>query len=239
MNYLMRISYDGSKFYGFQRLNNKRSVQEELEKALSIINKSDVEVKGAGRTDRGVHALDQCVSFKLDIVIEKEGLKKAINSLVQPYIYVKSIEEVDDDFHARFKVIKKEYIYKIDMGEFDPLLADYVYQPEYKLDKDKIEEVGNLYLGVHDFRNFVSGERDNYEAIIYNIDYAMKNNIMFIKFTGKSFYRYMVRNLVGMMIEVSRGKESIDKVKKMLDTKEELFGYTAPANGLYLSKIEY
>lgn len=239
MNYLMTISYDGSKFWGFQRLNEENSIQNCLENALSKINKKEVVVKGAGRTDRGVHANGQCVSFKLDIKIENDGLKKALNSILKPYIYVKEIEVVDDNFHARFNVLRKKYIYKINLGEYNPLLSDYVYQTEYKLDIKKMREVADLYLGVHNFHNFVSGERNDSTAIIYDIEFIREGDILNISFIGKSFYRYMVRNLVGMMIEVGRGKEEIVKVVEMLDSTDEINGYTAPACGLYLDKIEY
>lgn len=239
MNYLVKISYDGSKFYGFQRLNEMMSVQKCMEDALSKINKKEVLVNGAGRTDRGVHAYAQYISFKLDIDITPEGLKKAINSIVHPYINVIDVREVSEDVHARYSVLKKKYIYKINMGDYNPVLADYVYHPLYKLDVEKMKEVAKLYLGVHDFHNFVAGERDNYTAIIYNIDFYYDKDILCIEFEGKSFYRYMVRKLVGMMIEVGRGKNTLDDVKEMLDSNEEIVGYTAPASGLYLSDIQY
>jgi tRNA pseudouridine38-40 synthase len=239
MNYVIEIAYDGSKFYGFQRLNEEMSVQKALEEALTIINKQSVEVKGAGRTDRGVHANGQCVSFKLDVNIDANGLKRALNSLVKPYIYVKDVKVVDEDFHARFSVIKKKYIYKINLGEFNPQIEDYVYQSEFKLDVDKMIDVSKLYLGVHDFHNFVSGEREDSTCVVYDINFNQVGDILNIEFEGKSFYRYMVRNLVGMMIEVGRGKDEISKVKEMLETTDDMPGYTAPACGLYLEKIEY
>lgn len=239
MRYLIVISYDGSKFYGFQRLNDYNTVQKVLEEALSLINKSPVLVKGAGRTDRGVHAIGQCVSFDLDVNITIDGLRKALNSIIKPYIYVKEVYVVDKDFHARFNTIKKKYVYKINLGDYNPLMSDYVYQCEYKLDLERMKEVAKLYLGVHDFHNFVSGERDNSKCIIYDINFSVDNNILNIEFVGKSFYRYMVRNLVGMMIEVGRGKVDISNVKKMLDSIDEIFGYTAPACGLYLMDIDY
>ncbi len=239
MNYVIEISYDGSKFFGFQRLNEEVSVQKVLEEALTKINKQCVEVKGAGRTDRGVHANGQCVSFKLDVDIDENRLKRALNSLVKPYIYVKKVKIVEEDFHARFSVIKKKYIYKINLGEFNPQIEDYVYQSDYKLDVEKMKELAKLYLGVHDFHNFVSGEREDYTCIIYDIKFSMDKDVLNIEFEGKSFYRYMVRNLVGMMIEVGRGKDDISKVVEMISTKEDMPGYTAPACGLYLEKIEY
>ena len=239
MNYVAKCSYDGSKFYGFQRLNEEPSVQKLLEEALSKINKQSVEIKGAGRTDKGVHANGQCFSFKLDVNIDIDGLRDGLNSLIAPYVYIKDIKEVDEDFHARFSVLKKKYIYKINLGEYDPKLNDYVYQSKYNLDINKMKEVAKLYLGVHNFHNFVSGERDNYDCIIYDISFEEKDNILNITFEGKSFYRYMVRNLVGMMIEVARGKEEISKVEEMLNSIDEMHGYTAPACGLYLENIEY
>jgi len=239
MNYMMEISYDGSKFFGFQRLNENISVQKVLEDALSKINKKPVMVKGAGRTDRGVHAYGQCVTFKLDIDISEYGLKSAINSIVKPYIYVKKVLMVGEDFHARFSVQKKRYVYKINLGEYDAVMADYVYNPEYPLNIDKMKEVAKLYLGVHDFHNFVSGVRKDSTCIIYDITFKQEKDILNIIFEGKSFYRYMVRNLVGAMIDVARGKDDISLVKKRLESKEKINGYTAPACGLYLDKIEY
>ena len=239
MNYMMEISYDGSKYYGFQRLNENSSVQKVLEDALTKINKKKVEVKGAGRTDRGVHANGQCVTFKLDVDISEYGLKSAVNSIVKPYIYVKKVLMVGEDFHARFSVKKKRYIYKINMGEYNAIMADYIYNPEYPLDVDKMIEVSKLFLGVHDFHNFVSGVRKDSTCIIYSIDFKREKDVLNIIFEGKSFYRYMVRNLVGAMIDVGRGKDDISLVKKRLESKEKINGYTAPACGLYLDKIEY
>ena len=239
MNFLIEISYDGSKFYGFQRLNEENSVQKCLEEALSKINKQSVVVKGAGRTDRGVHARNQAVSFKLDINIDEYGLKSALNSLLKPYIYVNEVMKVDEDFHARFSTKKKTYCYKINLGEYNPIMADYIFQCPYKLDIEKMKEVASLFLGVHDFRNFVSGEREDYTCIVYDIRFELEDDILNIIFEGKSFYRYMIRNLVGAMIEVSRGKEDISKIEEMLNSKEEMTIYTAPACGLYLENVEY
>ena len=111
MRYLISISYDGSKFNGFQRLKENNSVQKIIETALTKINKSPVIIKGAGRTDRGVHALDQKAHFDLNINITEEGLKKAINSFVKPYVYIKDCIQVNNDFHARFNVVEKKYVY--------------------------------------------------------------------------------------------------------------------------------
>ena len=240
MRYLVELSYDGSNFNGFQRLNDERSVQAELEHALSIINKADVEVKGAGRTDKGVHALGQRAHFDLDVDVPIDRLKTALNDILPGDIRIISIEKVTQDFHARFNVTKKVYEYKINTGEYDVFKNNYYYQYKYDFNIDILKEVASLFIGVHNFKNFVSGERDNYEAIIYNIDINKDKDIITITFEGKSFYRYMVRNLVGAMLDVARGKATIEDVKNMLDNYEiDKHLSCAPANGLYLNKIYY
>ena len=240
MRYLVELSYDGSNFNGFQRLNEERSVQGELENALSIINKAPVEVKGAGRTDRGVHALGQRAHFDLDVEVPVNRLKTAINSILPNDIRVVDIQKVDNDFHARFNVTKKVYEYKINTGEFDVFKSNYYYQYKYDFNIDVLKEVASLFIGVHNFDNFVSGERENSEAIIYSIDIIKDSDIISIVFAGKSFYRYMVRNLVGAMLDVARGKASIEDVKTMLDKPNEKKTLScAPACGLYLNKIYY
>ena len=240
MRYLVELSYDGSNFNGFQRLNDERSVQAELEHALSIINKADVEVKGAGRTDKGVHALGQRAHFDLDVDVPIDRLKTALNDILPGDIRIISIEKVTQDFHARFNVTKKVYEYKINTGEYDVFKNNYYYQYKYDFNIDIFKEVASLFIGVHNFKNFVSGERDNYEAIIYNIDINKDNDIITITFEGKSFYRYMVRNLVGAMLDVARCKATIEDVKNMLNNYDiDKHLSCAPANGLYLNKIYY
>ena len=240
MKYLISIEYDGSKFCGFQRLDNKPTIQEKIEEALTTINKQPVLIKGAGRTDRGVHAKDQKASFNLDINIDPDHLKIALNSLVKPYIYISKVEIVEKNFHARFNASKKEYIYKINMGEFNPILYDYELQLNKKLDIKKMKECAKIFIGPHNFKNFISGYRINNECILYKIEFSLKEERLEIKFTGKSFYRYMIRNLVGAMLDVSKGKVSLEEVKKALDEPDipKQFS-TALPNGLYLNKIEY
>ena len=240
MRYLISISYDGSKFQGFQRLKENASVQKVIEDALTKINKDKVVIKGAGRTDRGVHALDQKAHFDLNINITPEGLKKALNSLVKPYIYINDCKIVDENFHARFCVKEKVYVYKINLGEYNPILKDYVNQNVNNLDIKTMKKASKVFLGVHNFKNFVSGERDNYDCIIYKIKFKVVNNILEIEFTGKSFYRYMVRNMVGALILVGCGKISIEEFKNMIDNENKDYSYlTVPANGLYLESVEY
>ena len=240
MKCLASVSYDGSKFYGFQRLNEEQSVQKELERVLTKINKSNVEIKGAGRTDRGVHAIDQKIHFELDVNIPIDHVKEAMNSLLNPYVYVNSVCEVDDDFHARFSVVKKQYDYVINMGEYNPIKEYYLYNYNRELNIDKMKEASSYLLGAHSFKAFTAGERDNYDSIIYDISFEIKDNILTISFIGKSFYRYMVRNLVGALIIVGEEKCEPKDIKTTLEKGENTINYiTAPSNGLYLKEIMY
>ena len=240
MRYLMKVSYDGSGFYGFQRLNDYRTVQKVLEEALGVINKGDVLVKGASRTDKGVHAYGQMIHFDIDYDIPADRLMYAVNRILDNDIRVLDCKKVGNDFHARFNVKRKKYVYKINLGDFDCLKSRYFLQVYEKLDIDKMRECAKVFLGCHDFRNFVAGERDNYLMCVEDIKFNMNNDILEIEFLGKSFYRYMVRNMVGAMLEVGMYKKEICDVSKMLDdymVKKQMM--TAPACGLYLMDIEY
>ncbi len=240
MKYLITVSYDGSKYYGFQRLNDLPSIQKELEDALSVINKDKVYVKGSGRTDRGVHALGQKCHFELKYDIPCERLVNAINSLLSNYVRVLDCIKVNDDFHARFSVKKKIYKYIINMGKYDVIKEDYLYNYCRRLDIKSMKIASNYLIGKHSYKVFVSGDRDNYNSEIYKIILKKEKDILTITFEGKSFYRYMVRNMVGALLLVGCGKISIEEFKNMIDSDENKYTYiTAPSNGLYLESVEY
>lgn len=241
MRYLASVSYDGSKFYGFQRLKNKKSVQGELEKVLTTINKTMVLVKGAGRTDRGVHALDQKIHFDLNIKIDIPHLLLAINSRLDSAIRVNYIEEVSSDFHARFDCIQKKYQYIINMGEYDLFIDDYVYNYNKKLNIKNMKKASKYLLGAHSFKVFTSGERENYNSIISKVDFKRHGSMLYITFTGVSFYRYyMVRNLVGALLLAGEGRMPTTGIEEMLSNSKNIYNYmTVPANGLYLMEVKY
>ena len=240
MKYFVRFSYDGSKFFGFQRLKNQVTVQEEIEKALSKIDQSNVNIKGAGRTDRGVHAKGQCAHFELVHNIPPTGLKSVLNKLLFPYISISECFVVKDDFHARFSVTQKTYCYRIYTGEFDPCLYDYTYECSKDFNLALMQKVANLFIGGHNFCNFVSGKRVSYAAIIDVIFFQEEGDYLNIYFIGKSFYRYMIRNLVGAMLDVGRGKRTLDEVKMALDDPDYIYSFsTVISNGLYLMDVKY
>ena len=125
MRYLITFSYDGSKFKGYQKQPRLKTVQSEIEHALKTINNDvAIDIHASGRTDAGVHALNQKAHFDLDMDITPEKLGRALNSLISDYIYIKNVEIVDSSFHARFNVKAKEYIYRINMGEYSPIEKD-------------------------------------------------------------------------------------------------------------------
>lgn len=246
MNYFMTFSYDGSNFSGYQKQPKQRTVQKVIEDALSEINGGkNVSVCASGRTDAGVHAINQKATFSLDKDISLERLHRGINSLLPDDVYVKKVESVSDDFHARFSAIGKEYIYKINMGEYNPIERNYCYQYCHKLDLSSMER-GLKYLeGVHNFKSFT---KSNDEIVDYvrklsqtSIDRDSKDiNKIIITFVGTGFLRYMVRNMVGLLIEIGEGKRKPEDIMEIFKCEDRtVCGKTAPACGLYLRNVFY
>ena len=232
------FSYDGSKFNGFQRLNKERTIQKEIETALTRIFNEKIEIKGSGRTDAKVHADNQVAHF--DINEKHNKLKQLLNNELLPDIFIKKLSYVDNNFHARKSSKKKEYIYKINLGPYKASLNDYYFQPNYKLDISLMKEASRYLIGTHDFHNFVSGQRNSYITTIYSITFVKTMGKLEIHFIGAGFYRYMVRNLVGALLEIGKYKERMDILAKMLDNLDiSITMPTAPAEGLYLHKVWY
>lgn len=246
MKYFMTFSYDGSNFSGYQKQPRERTVQACLENSLKEINGGKiVSVCASGRTDAGVHAINQKAHFEIDKKIETDKLLRGINSLLPEDIYVKSIKEVSDDFHARFNAIGKEYIYIINMGEYNPLERNYVYQYGKRLDLSAMER-GLKYLeGEHNFKSFTKSN-DEIEDYVRKISQtsivrdSKDMNKIIITFVGTGFLRYMVRNMVGLIIEIGEGKRKPEDIIRILKEEDRTFaGKTAPACGLYLRNVFY
>ena len=246
MRYLITFAYDGSKYKGYQKQPRVKTIQGELERALKEINNDkQVDVSASGRTDAKVHAYNQKAHFDLDIKITCDKLKQALNSLIPGDIYVKSVVEVKDDFHARFNVKAKEYIYKINMGEYNPLEKDYVYQYNKRLDLVEVERALKYLEGEHDFKSFskADDEKEDYVRTIIqtNIIREIKDvNHFTISFLGTGFLRYQVRNMVGLLIEIGEGKRKSEDILEILEAKDRRkAGITAPGEGLYLKDVFY
>ncbi len=246
MRYLITIAYDGTLFSGYQKQPRERTVQGELEKALKEINGGKkVTAHASGRTDAKVHAMAQKVHFDLDTKITVDKLEKALNSLLPEDIYVKKAEEVNDDFHARFSAIGKEYIYILNMGEYNPLERNYVYQHNKKLDVVEMERAMKYLEGTHNFKSFTKAdeEKEDYVRTISQTNLIRDTkdvNKITLVFVGTGFLRYMVRNIVGTLIEVGEGKRRSEEVIDILRKEDrKVAGKTANAEGLYLKNVFY
>ena len=243
MKYLLKFSYDGSNFNGFQRQPNKRTIQDELEKALKEVNDGvDAKLVATGRTDKGVHAISQYAHCIINVDITEYKLKRALNSKLPDDIHIISAKTVDKDFNARYMVKEKTYKYLINLGEYNPIERNYIYQYNYKLDVDKMKEVIKLFEGEHDFRAFVTEnkEKENCIRTIFKTSIKEKDDILEIKFTGNGFLKYQVRNMVGILIRVGEGKLDKKEVEEILKSKDRTkSGKTAPAKGLYLVDVKY
>lgn len=238
MRYLITFGYDGTKFHGFQRQKDVKNVQSYLENALSKVLNEEIQIKGSGRTDAGVHAIGQTAHFDTKTLVTKQQLTQIIKEA--PDLNIKNIKKVSNNFHARHCVKKKKYTYKINIGKYDSKLEGYYYQPFFKIDLSKIKEAKDIFCGAHDFRNFVSGSRDDYTTYINKVTIKKKGDIIEMTFIGAGFYRYMVRNIVGALLDLGKGKVSKAELISMLDDyniHRQLS--TAPADGLYLIKVYY
>lgn len=243
----MTFAYDGTNYKGFQKQAKAKTVQGEIEKKLSKINSDNpVSICASGRTDAHVHALSQKAHFDLEQELDPDKLKHSLNQLLNKDIYVKHIEVVDDDFHARYNVKAKEYIYKINMGEYDPIEKNYVYQYNKRLDIVAIERALKYLEGTHNFKSFSKGddERENYERTIVQAslirDIKKDVNKVTISLLGTGFLRYMVRNIVGTLIEIGEGKRKSEDIIDIIDAEDrKAAGKTANPEGLYLKDVFY
>jgi len=246
MRYLITFSYDGSRYKGYQKQPRVKTIQGEIEKVLKTINNNEkVDINASGRTDAGVHALNQKAHFDINNGIEPKKLKMAMNSLLPKDIYIKEMIEVKETFHARFNVKAKEYIYKINMGEYDPIEKDYIYQHSKKLDVVEMERALKYLEGTHDFKSFTKTdeEKDDFVRTIVqtNLIRDLKNvNKVTISFLGTGFLRYMVRNIVGTLIEIGEGKYKSEAMIDIIAAKDRRkAGITANPEGLYLKDVFY
>lgn len=242
----MTFSYDGSDFKGYQKQPRGRTVQGELESVLKKINgDKSVSVVASGRTDAGVHALNQKAHFDLDAEQDIEKLRHSMNSMLPDDIHVKQLEEVSENFHARFDATGKEYIYQINMGEYNPLERKYVYQHSKKLDVVEMQRAMKYLEGTHSFRAFtkVDEEKDDYVRTLSqtNLLRDLKDvNKIVLVFIGTGFMRYMVRNMVGTLIEIGEGKRRSEEIIDILKSEDRTqAGHTANPEGLYLRNVFY
>ena len=246
MRYLLTISYDGSDFYGFQRQNDLVTIQGEIEKALHTILQEDITICASGRTDAGVHALGQVAHFDTTKEIDNlDKFKYSLNSLLPKSIDILNVEPKSDDFHARYSVKKKTYIYKIYLSKTnEPLKRKYFHICSYTLDVAKMKEAIKYIIGEHDFSAFCvenpqikSNVREIYKAYIEEKDNGKEIDIVL---EGNGFLHNMVRSIAGTLVDVGRGRFEVEDMKKILDSKNhQKAGKTLDGCGLYLCSVNY
>ncbi len=243
-NFKLVLEYDGSQYHGWQRQLGVMTIQEVIESRLEIMMGAPVGVRASGRTDAGVHARRQVVNFYSRTQLEPEQILRGLNSLLPPDIVVLDSEEAPDSFHARFSVVSKTYEYKILNRSIPSALErHFAWHIRRPLSADVMEECLSMILGTHDFAAFMasgssvkSTERSIYRAFLRRPD---AEHILFV-FEANGFLRHMVRNLVGTLVEVGRGRLSPADFLDILAGKDRRrAGMTAPAHGLCLAMVNY
>ncbi|CCK80571.1 tRNA pseudouridine(38-40) synthase TruA [Desulfobacula toluolica] len=243
-NFKIIVEYDGTDFFGWQRQNDKKTIQGELEKALSMILNQDVRISGSGRTDAGVHAFGQVANFHVNTGILPQNIKKGVNSVIKQPIVIRECQIVDNDFHGRYKAVSKEYHYFI-LNREDPCAIGRSYQwhIRHPLDIEAMNQCCNEITGVFDFKSFEntgSPRSSTIREIFFSHISVLDNNRLVFKICGSGFLKYMVRNLIGTIVLAGLNKITVTQFRKILETKDRTkAGPTAPAHGLFLKKVNY
>lgn len=258
-NIRLILAYDGTDFHGWQKQSGAPSVQECVEAAIERVTGSRFPIHGSGRTDAGVHAAAQVTHFKTNCRIPCANLMKALNDILPPTVRIKAADDADLDFHARYQAKAKTYRYRIFQGQVcPPFLWRFVYHYPYELNLAAMASAARMLLGKHDFTSFSAageeplnsnrdarapkGEKHGMirEIIGSQIIKKPKPPMLVYDVCGNGFLHHMVRNIVGTLIEVGRGRIAPGDIPRILEARDRtVAGPTAPAQGLCLMKVEY
>jgi tRNA pseudouridine38-40 synthase len=249
MNYRLLIQYDGTDFHGWQVQENSRTIQGELERVIGMIEDADVKVVGSGRTDAGVHADGQVANVFLNRPFTPEKLKNAINGNMWRDIRILKCEQAPDEFHARFNARSKTYVYRVvNAPVMSPFWRRFAHHEMRPLDIGRMNDTARLFLGEHDWTAFSSAQADGENRVRNVTDFTIESRwddraqgvMIEFRISAKGFLRYMVRSIVGTMLEVGRGEKDSDTIQTAIITgNRDLAGKTASAQGLTLLKVEY
>ena len=242
-NYKVIVSYDGTKYSGWQKQGNtNNTIQGKLESILSKLVNEKVEVFGSGRTDAGAHAKYQVANFKIDTNKTKEEILEYINNYLPNDIAINSIEEVDMRFHSRLNAKTKTYLYRINISGIPNVFEkNFVFNTKANVNLEKMREASKLFIGENDFLPFCSTKKSKKSTIrkIYNIDILEENGEIKIYIKGNGFLYNMVRIIVGTLFEIGQGKRE-NNIKEIFESQERAnAGTTMPSCGLCLIDVEY
>lgn len=243
-NIKLVIEYDGTHYHGWQIQPNAVSIQETIEDRLKKIIQEEIRLIAAGRTDAGVHAIEQVANFSTKSRLDINNIQRGLNSLLPPDIAIKEISEAEQDFHARYSAKSKIYRYVILNRRFpSPLYRNFSWFIPFKLDIKEMKNAVQCLVGEHDFSSFKASGCNSHNPIreVYGIsvDKDTKGFIIF-EIEANAFLKQMVRNIVGTLTDVGKGKIGVSEFEEILRAKDrKKAGITAPPQGLFLAKIKY
>lgn len=243
-NYKMILQYDGSRYDGWQKQGNTgNTIQEKLEHIFKKLTGSAAEVIGSGRTDAGVHAKGQTANVHLDTEMSVGELKNYVNRYLPEDISVTEMEEVAERFHSRLNARSKVYTYRIETSDKKPVFQrKYIYGLGEVPDLDAMKTAAEQLCGTHDFRSFCSNKNMKKSTVrtLESISFHEHGSQIEVEMKGDGFLYHMVRILVGTLVEVGQGKRRPDTMAEVLEAKDrQAAGYTAPAEGLFLTAVFY
>jgi tRNA pseudouridine38-40 synthase len=242
-NIRLTIQYDGTHYSGWQIQKNAHTIQAEMKAVLEKLTGEKVNLVGSGRTDAGVHARAQIANFRTNSELTHSKMLMALNSHLPKDIVVTRVEDVDVKFNAQHDAVSKIYRYTISNTNFvDPFIRRYAAKCFFELDINKMRLAAKCLVGKHDFKSFQATEIHERDSVrtIKNIKIEKDGVLVYIDIEADGFLYNMVRNIAGTLIEVGRGKFTVESVKGILDKKDRrASGPTAPAHGLCLMKVKY
>ena len=233
------VSYDGSKYFGYQKQPLNKTIQEDIEKVLTNIHQNQTNIYSSGRTDKGVHAINQVFHFDTNLSIEPKKWTSILNTYLSDYIHVKDSVLVDKTFHSRYDSLVKEYMYKINLYEYNPIQKDYELYVK-GIDVEVFTKQASMLIGEHDFRSFskVDIKKDTVRTIT-DVKVITKDDYLYFYIQGNGFMRYMVRNIVGALIDISTKKTDLNILDILEAKSRNSAKNTAFAGGLYLNEVKY
>lgn len=244
MNYKMIIAYDGSRYYGWEHQpNTELTIQGKLENVLSVMTGKEIEVIGAGRTDAGVHAKGMVANAHMDTDMSEQEICDYMNRYLPEDICVREVRVASDRFHSRYNAMGKTYCYTCYIGDLKPVFnRKYVYTPDKKPDVELMKKAAAYLVGEHDFKSFCGNPKMKKSTVreIYDIDISVSGSYLNLTYHGSGFLQYMIRILSGTLLEVGIGKRSPESMNELIELKDRSkAGFTAPAKGLCLIKVDY